>query len=83
MKNRGFWEVLGGIRALYTSKNGHSYIRLAFRELHSEKNVLKKYTEFINFISFLRKKAIVFIRGDISKLPARRVNNSKYQHKQY
>ena len=38
MENRGFWEVLEPIRALCTNKDGHSYIRIGFRELHSEKN---------------------------------------------
>ena len=36
-KNRGFWEVLEPIRALYSNRNGYSHIRVAFRELHSEK----------------------------------------------
>ena len=37
MKNRGLWEVLERIRVLYTNKDGHSYIRVGFRELDSQK----------------------------------------------
>ena len=40
-KKRGFWEVLEQIRALYANKDDNSYIRVAFRELHSE----KKYSD--------------------------------------
>ena len=36
-KNRGVWEILERIRALYTNTDGHSDIRVAFIELHSEK----------------------------------------------
>ena len=35
-KNREFWKVLEPIRALKANRNGHSYIGVAFRELHSE-----------------------------------------------
>ena len=42
MKNRGLWEVLERIRVLYTNKDGHSYIRVGFRELDSQKKKKKK-----------------------------------------
>ena len=51
MKNRGLWEVLERIRVLYTNKDGHSYIRVGFRELDSQKkkkhldDCSKYYTE--------------------------------------
>ena len=41
MKNRGLWEVLERIRVLYTNKDGHSYIRVGFRELDSQKKKKK------------------------------------------
>ena len=47
-KNRGFWSVLEQIRALYPNRDGYSYIRVAFREPHSEKQPLefpKLYSE--------------------------------------
>ena len=69
----------GLIGALKKKRNGHSYIRVAFRELkHSDDNIRINYTEFVTFKFFLRKKVVVFIQVDFSKLSARRVNNSKY-----
>ena len=44
-KNRGFWDVLERITALYANKDRHSYIRVAFRELHSEKQFLEENTQ--------------------------------------
>ena len=44
-KNRGFWEVLERIIALYANKDGHSYVPVAFRELHSEKQPLEENTQ--------------------------------------
>ena len=49
MENRGFWEVLEPIRALCTNKDGHSYIRIGFRELHSEKNYSENYVHGTTF----------------------------------
>ena len=40
-KNREFRKVLEPIRALLANRNGHSYIRFAFREPHSENNILE------------------------------------------
>ena len=40
IKNIEFWKVLEQIRALYANKDGQSYIRVVFRELHSEKQPL-------------------------------------------
>ena len=37
-KNREFWEVLEQIRALCANKDGHSYIRVAFRQSYSEES---------------------------------------------
>ena len=37
IKNRGFWEVLERIIALYGNSDGYSYICVASRGLHSEK----------------------------------------------
>ena len=62
--------------ALYATRDGHLYIRVAFRELHSEKNIqmiafrklyklcLETYREVhrIIFISFLHKKVVVFFK---------------------
>ena len=45
MKNRGLWEVLERIRVLYTNKDGHSYIRVGFRELDSQKKKKKKHLD--------------------------------------
>ena len=39
IKRSGLWEVLERIRALYSNKDGNSYIRIAFRELHLEKSI--------------------------------------------
>ena len=55
IKNRGFWEFLEQIKARYRNRDEHSYIRVDFRKLHSEKkhsdnSVRKNYTEFITFI---------------------------------
>ena len=47
-KNRGFWEVLEQIRALYANRDGYSYIRVAFREPYSENQPLEEDTH--NFI---------------------------------
>ena len=48
-----------------------SYLQKTIRMI-----VLINYTEFINFTSFLCKKIVVFIY--FSKLPTRRVDNSKH-----
>ena len=54
IKNRGFWEILEQIGALYTNIDGHSYTGVAFRKLHS-KNYTEFITEFIytEFITFM------------------------------
>ena len=65
MKNREFWEVqkiIRGIRALYPNRDGYSYIRVAFRELYSEKTAsggehVKLYSGK-PYSSFLHKKAL-------------------------
>ena len=44
-KNGGFWEVLERIRALCVNRDRYSYIRVAFRELHSEKQTLEENTQ--------------------------------------
>ena len=75
-KNRGFWEVLEQIRALCANKDGHSYIHVAFRGLHSEKQPLEENTQKHiqnnhiqnnhTHLSFARKlhKEIKCIEGD-------------------
>ena len=44
-KNRGSWEVLERIRALYSNRVEYSYIPVLFRELHSEKQPLEGNTQ--------------------------------------
>ena len=74
-KYRRFWEFLEQIRALYTNKDEYSHIRVAFRELHSEKQPLEENTQnYIqnnhiqkNHTSFSSKKVIQgdqVIQGD-------------------
>ena len=38
-KNGGFWEILEPITELYANRDGHSKVRVAFKELHSENNI--------------------------------------------
>ena len=65
---------------LYADKDGNSYIRVAFRELHLEKNiqmiVFKNLYRIYNFHIFLEQEYLVFIQ-DFSKLRTRPFNNSK------
>ena len=57
LKNRGFREVLKRIKWLHANKDGHSCIRAAFKELHSEKknsndSAQKFIQDFIRFAFF-------------------------------
>ena len=40
-----FWQFLEQIRTLYANRDGYSYICVAFRELHSEKQLLEENTQ--------------------------------------
>ena len=57
MKSRKFWEVLERISVLYVNTDEHTYIRVAFRKLHAEKNiqikVFKNLNRIYNFPKFL------------------------------
>ena len=55
MENRGFWEVLEPIKALYTNKDGHSYIRVGFRELHSENKIPRIRLRELNLENYIHK----------------------------
>ena len=58
IKNRRFWEVVEPIIILWANRYGYSYIRAAFRGLHSEKQPpedntpnAKLYSELENYKS--------------------------------
>ena len=59
IKNRAFSEILGRIRDLYAIKDKHSYIRVAFKELHSEKRPPEDNTQ--NYIRIIKFRKIIFI----------------------
>ena len=70
IQNRGFWEVLERIGALYANRDGHLFIRVAFRKLHSENN--------IELIVFKKLYILTEIQRIIYKITFRELHSQKH-----